>query len=75
MAKAWNQLSEDAVLEGKPGRAAFAASKEVSYRIACYDAWSVHKRLGLTWHIGEPLYVREPEVRCLFFLNSTNVLL
>lgn len=62
MAKAWSQLSEDAVLGGKPGRAAFAAGKEISYKIACFDAWLIHERLGLTWDANEPLQIRKPEV-------------
>lgn len=62
MAKAWSQLSEDAVLGGKPGRAAFAAGKEISYKIACFDAWLIHERLGLTWDANEPLHIRKPEV-------------
>lgn len=62
MAKAWRQLSKDAVLDGKPGRAAFAAGKEISYKIACFDAWLIHKSLGLTWDAKEPLHIREPEV-------------
>lgn len=69
MAKAWNKLSVAAGLGGRSGRAAFAAGKEISFRIACYDAWKIHKGLGLAWLASEPLEVREPEVSFFLYRN------
>lgn len=73
-ARAWNSLSETAALDGNPGRASFAASKEISYRIACYDAWAIHEGLGLTWNANETPEVKEPQVS-FFFVSKLQYLI